>query len=346
MTQRITMEDIARQSGVSLATVSLVLRDKPGINDETRRRVLDIARDLGYRKRLNHEKLVSQSLHNAGVIVKASIGDDSPLTNPFYAPIVAGIEAACRKMHINLMYATVPVDMDNHPQEMPRLLSEDHLDGVLLVGAFADATITKLLQREGIPAVLVDGYAHEHVYDSVVSDNFRAAYEAVSYLISYGHRHIGLIGTTKEAYPSIAERRKGYIQALTDHGIHDQYFGDCLLTMHEGSDTSSILLQRHPQITALFCANDIMAIGATQAARALHRQIPQDLSIIGFDNIDLAQHVAPALTTMHVDKVSMGRFAVQLLANRAEYPDQAPATVSLRPRLLERQSVQRLQPPK
>src|ERR687889_589441 len=104
MSQRVTLEDIARQSGVSLATVSLVLRNKPGINDDTRQRVLNVARTLGYRKRPQSDSVATQSIHRVGVLNKVRV-DDQPQTNQFYSPVVAGIEASCRRQQINLLYA-------------------------------------------------------------------------------------------------------------------------------------------------------------------------------------------------------------------------------------------------
>ena len=343
MSQRITMEDIARQSGVSLATVSLVLRDKPGINDETRQRVLDVARALGYRKRPQVDLLSGQVLQKVGLLIKGRTYDQ-PQTNHFYAAVMAGIDAACRRQQINLLFATVAVDSDNHPQELPRMLLEDDLDGLLLVGAFVDSTITRLMERRTTPIVLVDAYAAENNYDSVVSDNFRGAYEATAHLIAHGHRHIGLVGSLPNAYPSIAERRRGYLQALQDYAIPTPYFADSHIEHLQAAEAAIDLLRRSPQITALFCCNDITAIAVMQAAQALGRSVPDDLSIIGFDNIDLAQHVSPGLTTMHVDKIAMGRLAVQLLTNRAEFLDSCCVTSMLRPTLVERQSVRSVRP--
>ncbi len=342
MSSRVTLEDIARHSGVSSATVSLVLRDKPGMTNDTRQRVLDTARELGYHKlgQAERSQPATQTLHHVGIVIKSRVNDD-PQVNSFYTPILTGIEAACRKHKINMLFATVPVDLDNHPQELPRMLFEAHLDGVLLIGAFVDATITQILQRQGLPAVLVDAYSTDHDYDAVLTDNFRGAYDAVSHLISLNHRQIGLVGTLPEAYPSIADRRKGYQQALSDHGIAETYFADCHLSIEEGVAVTAALLEAEPAITALFCANDLVAIGAMQAARKVRRQVPADLSIIGFDNIELSQHINPQLTTMHVDKVSMGRLAVQLLAHRAENPNANPVTTVLRPSLIERQSVRK-----
>lgn len=333
-----TMGDIARQSGVSLATVSLVLRDKPGINGDTRQRVINVARTLGYRKRPQMSLVAAKSVRQVGLLNKAR-PEDQPQNNQFYLPVVAGIEAACRRQQINLLYATVPVDADNHPQELPRMLLEDDLDGMLLVGAFVDSTIERLMDRRTTPMVLVDAYATNNVYDSVVSDNFGGSYEAVSYLIAHGHRHIGLVGSLPNAYPSIEERRRGYLQALQAHGITQRYLADSHIPSLEAVTAAISLLRRFPHITALFCCNDHMAIAVMQAAHSLGRAVPDDLSIIGFDNIDLAEHVTPALTTMHVDKFSMGRLAVQLLANQAEFPAAGCVTAVIRPTLVVRASV-------
>lgn len=336
MRQRVTLEDIARESRVSLATVSLVLRDKPGINEETRRRVLEAARELGYQRRLPAE-LGSPSIENVGVLVKGR-ANDPPQINPFYGPIVAGIEAACRRRKLNLLYATVPVDLDNHPQELPRMLLEDEIGGLLLVGAYADATIEKLVQRRRMPVVLVDAYATEPIHDAVVINNFRGAYEAVAHLIARGHRRIGIAGSLPDTYPSIVERRRGYMQAMLDHGLSEHYFADSHLDEFETADAVEALLRAHPEVTALFCANDHMAMAGMTAARRIGRRLPHELALIGFDNIDLTAHLTPALSTMHVDKASMGRLAVQLLVDRVEFPEAATITAMLRPTLVDRQS--------
>lgn len=337
MSQRVTLEAIARKSNVSLATVSLALRNKPGINNATRQRVIEVARQLGYQRRPGADVVVP-ALQQIGLLIKAR-QDEVPHTNHFYGPVIAGIEAACRRQHINLLYATVPVDDENHPTDVPRMLLERDMDGVLLVGAFVDATITRLMQQRTVPVVLVDGYADDNLYDSVVTDNFRGAYEAVSHLIAAGHRRIGLVGTMPNAYPSLHERRRGYLQALQDHGISAPYFADSHVPLNDIAAATADLLRRSPDVTALFCCNDISAITAMHAARTLGRTIPDDLSIVGFDNIDLAEHVMPGLTTLDVDKMQMGRLAVQLLLLRAESRSTCGMTMTLRPTLIERGSV-------
>ena len=335
--KRITLSDIAEQSEVSLTTVSLVLRNKfsSGIPAETRQRVLDTARTLGYRVKSPLE--ARQSLNQIGILLRAR-EDDLPLANPFYSTILAGIDAACRQNRFNLLSATLPVDDDNYPLEIPRLLDGEHIDGLLLVGTFVDRTLNHLLGEKSIPTVLVDAYSDSTVYDAVVTENYAGAYQAVAYLIEHGHRHIGMVGSLPRAYPSIRERRRAYTEALQEHGLAAPYFADCHLRREEAFVATMHLLQQNPQITAIFGANDDMAIAAMRAAQALGKQVPQDISVIGFDDIELAHLTIPALTTMQVDMISLGRTAVQTLINRVRTPEMPRVTVALRARLVERQS--------
>lgn len=350
MAKQVTLADVAQKSQVSLSTVSLALRNKPGIPAETRQRVLEAARILGYRHARNEQKVregkrpvnevrtvLGRSL-TVGLIVKTQ-PDITPQANPFYSHVLAGIADACRRVQINLLYALVPVDEHNLPAESPQLLNEENVDGLLFVGAFIDKTLDHMMQERPHPIVLVDAYSESGIHDAVVSDNLRGAYEAVTHLIEHGHRHIGIIGSAPDAYPSILERRNGYLQALRDNHIAPSYFGDCSFAAKDVATVTQGLLEGHPHVSALFCCNDAAAISAMHAAQKLGRRIPEDLSIIGFDDIDFAQHVTPPLTTLHVDKIKMGRLAVQLLLDRLEAPHSPQVTAILRPHLIRRQSV-------
>ncbi len=338
--RRVTMAQIAEKSDVSLTTVSLVLRNKSGagIPAETRQRVLNTARELGYRPRTPNGDLPRQTLAQIGVVLRAR-EDDLPLANPFYSHILAGIEAACRQNRLNFLSATLPVNADSYPIEVPRLLADERVDGLLLVGTFVDRTLDHLLGEKSVPTVLVDAYSDSNAYDAVVTENYPGAYQAVSHLIAHGHQHIGIVGSLARAYPSIRERRRAYVDALQEHGLTATYFADCHLQREAAFAVTTQLLQQQPQITALFGVNDDMAIAAMRAAQTLGKRVPQDISVIGFDDIDLAHLTVPALTTMQVDKISLGRTAVQTLLNRVQSPESPRMTVELRPRLIERQSV-------
>lgn len=334
---KVTLTDIARESGVSAATVSLALRNKTGLREETRQRVLDVAQQLGYLHQPSNRAASRLGVQSIGVIVKAR-NNDPAATNSFYGPVLAGVEAVCRRHQIDLVYANLLVDEENVPVEPPRLLMEQHTDGLLVVGMQLDRTMQHLLQRDASPVVLVDAYAENHPFDAVLTDNCAGASCATRYLIEQGHRHIAILGSLPHAFPSVVERRKGFLQALSAHDL-PPYFWDCPLWPDAAYTAVPAYLEQHPQVTAVFACNDAVAIALMKVAQEQPRLVPQTLSIVGFDNIEPAQHISPPLTTMHVDKVGMGRMAAQLLINRIEHPTAALVRTLIRPQLVPRKSV-------
>lgn len=333
---KVTIGDIARKSSVSISTVSLILNNRPGISEETRARVMAVATRLGYP--LKATPPPSSRLTTIGMVVKSDV-DISPQANPFYSKILYGIEDACRRSGINLLFATLPVDENNRPLEIPALLSNDLIDGLLMIGVSLEADFASSSDLRPAPVVLVDGYAEPERYDAVVSDNFHAAYQAVDYLIARGHRHIGLVGGADCCFPSLYERRNGYLRALKENQVPHSYLTDFNLNRTHGREEITALLEQHPQVTALFCVNDDIAGDAILAAHSLGKRIPEDLSIIGYDDTYIAAHTRPPLTTLQVDTVAMGRAGVNLLQMRLDYPTAARMTLTIHPKLIERESV-------
>jgi DNA-binding LacI/PurR family transcriptional regulator len=213
------------------------------------------------------------------------------------------------------------------------------VDGLLLVGTCIEESFIASSGNRRPAIVLVDGYSNDESYDNVVSDNFQAAYQAVRYLIQKGHRHIGLVGSDANCYPSLRDRRNGYLRAMKENGIPEIALADFNINQSKGYQETIDLLNQHPQTTALFCINDDVGSAAIRAARELGRRVPEDLSIIGYDDTYIASNTNPALTTMHVDTLAMGRAAVHLLSLRAEFPESAQMTLTIRPTLVERESV-------
>ena len=281
-------------------------------------------------------------LNTLGMVVKTEIGLP-PRANPFYSHVIVGIEEACRRNQINLLFATLPVDEYNLPVDVPKILSSQGADGFLMVGAFVDENImeaiTSMAGKPPRPIVLVDAYSNSDSFDTVVSDNFRAAYQAVEYLIRKGHRHIGLVGSEPTSYPSLKQRRGGYSRALRENEITNSYIANFNIRKESSHDPTIRLMREHPQITALFGINDLVAVNTIRALQEMGLRVPQDVSVIGYDDIDLAAITKPALTTFHVDTVAMGRAAVQLLISRLENPDSARMTLTIHPTLIERESV-------
>jgi LacI family transcriptional regulator len=338
MTEKIKISDIASQSGVSLSTVSLVLNNKPGVSEETRRRVLEIAERLNYPFKPFTPQVKSTHLTTIGMVVKID-PDILPQANPFYSKVMVGIEDACRRKGINLLFATLPVDENNCPLEVPPMINNRIVEGLLMVGIFVGETLTPLSENYTLPIVLVDGYSRADNYDKVISDNFRAAYQAVEYLIKKGHRHIGLVGSDMDCYPSLRDRRNGYLRAMKENDLSDIYISSFNINKSKGYQETIDLLKEYPHLTALFCINDDIGSAAIRAAQFLGKRVPGELSVIGYDDTYIAANTHPTLTTWHVDTVAMGRAAVHLLSMRMDHPNSALMTLTIHPWIVERESV-------
>ena len=338
MAERVTLRQVAELAGTSLGTASHALANKSSVQPETRARVLEAAAALGYRLPVRMAVSTGKPLSVIGLLTKQDV-DNAPFLNPFYSHILAGAERECQRNRVSLMYATVAVDERNRPSGWPVMLSEQQIDGLIVVGTFLEDLLASLGKKAVQNIVLVDAYAPSQPFDSVVIDNINGAQVAVEHLIQQGHRHIGLVGSTPDAYPSIRERRKGYMRALREHDIAETYIEDSELSREGGYKATIRLLQRSPQVSAIFACNDMVAFGVMSAARDLKRSVPESLSVIGFDDIDPAQEVIPPLTTVHVDKVLMGVLAVRLLHDRSLDPERAALTTSVGTQLIRRDSV-------
>jgi LacI family transcriptional regulator len=342
MVDKPRISDIARESGVSISTVSLVLNNRPGVSEETRARVLWVAEQMSYPFSSNGNSKCSP-LNTVAMVVKIDI-DISPQANPFYSKIIMGIEDVCRRSGINLLFTAVPVDDDNRPLEIPQLIHKADVDGLLMIGTFIDAEFAATSARRFPPMVLVDGYSENDDYDAVISDNFNAAYQAVTYLISKGHRHIALAGSSSDCYPSLRDRRNGYLRALKEHNIYETYAARFNINQTHGYDEILSMLKTYPHITAIFGVNDDVGSAATRAVNDLGKRVPVDVSILSFDDTYIASNSRPTLTTMHVDTLTMGRAAVRLLSLRVENPESARMTLTVHPWLVERESVSTTSP--
>jgi LacI family transcriptional regulator len=337
MANSITLQDVAQLAGVSMGTASQALNNRPNVAPETRSRVVDAAMSLGYPVKEPDSELQDVPLDVVGLLVKHDVGLP-PEVNPFYAYIQAGAERACQSLNLSLMYANIEVDPSNHPVEWPAMIREQRIDGLILAGTFIEDTIDLFKRHIDAPVVLVDSYAPNLPFDSVVIDNGPAACAAVNYLIELGHRHIGLVGVNEQSPPGALERREGYLKALQAHTIQEVYIESSRLDRGSGYEATQRLLRKSPQITAIFACNDLSAIGAIHAARDMGLQVPEDLSVVGFDNIDVAKEITPPLTTIHVHKTWMGMLGVRQLLLRAQSPDQPKITIVVSTQLIARDS--------
>jgi DNA-binding LacI/PurR family transcriptional regulator len=241
------------------------------------------------------------------------------------------------------MLAIMPVDQFNYPVEVPRGVTDQATDGLIFIGAHFTAETVTLL-KDAPPAVLVDGYSDDGAFDSVATDNIAGARTAVEDFVNHGHREIAILGTEPQAFPSILQRRQGYDMAIAAAGLTPHYI-DAPYYEHEAAAAAAIkYLKANPEVTAIFCANDLVGVTFVQAARQAGISVPDKVSVIGFDDIDLASFISPPMTTMAVDKAGMGRLAVTLLLHRLDFDEEAVTSTLVRPQLIERETVCTLMP--
>lgn len=352
MANNVTVRDVAQMAEVSVATVSRVLNNHANVKEEVRQRVLKTAKELGYMVQASGQNspgnsggLASQ-VKEIGFIFYSSCDSNGANGNTFWLSILHGAEREANKSGIKITYHSIS-ELASSPEILLATINDLRLDGILLVGT-ADAPVLNVLQRSQLPIVLVDNYIPKASVDAVLSDNFEGAKQAVDYLIEQGHTKIAFIGgqsissvrpTTKIF--TIERRAAGYRTALLEAGLiltPDLYeSGD--LAPEGGYAACKRLLDKKAKFTALFCANDATAIGALKALREAQLDVPRDISVVGFDNISMAEHYHPALTTINVNKEGMGAVAVKTLLARVADPTIVNATIMLEVELVKRESV-------
>lgn len=339
MSASATLREVAEMAGVSIGTASQALNNRPNVSPETKSRVVDAAKALGYPIK-DMSNAFETTLSVIGMLTKHDYGLKNELiVNPFYSYVELGVESECRKRGLSLMMSSIEVDEQNRPVVWPAMLTEQRIDGLLLIGTFIEDTIDIIHQRLNIPIVLVDGYAPRLELDSVIIENFQGAQMAVEYLINCGHRHIGLIGSSEKSFPGILKRRYSYLSTLRRHGINDFYIADSSMSREQAYQSTRNMIQQSPMITAVFGVNDDTAIGVVNAVHDMGLKVPDDISVVGFDNIDLSKEINPPLTTIHVYKSWMGILGVRALLERSQNPDQPKTANVVSTRLLVRDSV-------
>lgn len=329
--KKATLEDVAREAGVSICTVSRVIHNKGYISENTRKRVKEAIRKLNYRQDMIARSLKTNSTDTIGFIV-------TDLSNPFFSVMSKGIDRIISKKEYSLLVCNT----DSNPSKEMKyldLLLQKRVDGIILASCGGTEEKIKEVVDEGTPIVLVDNYIEGFSLDSVTVDNFMGAYKLTSHLLQLGHIRIGLIsGPLSES--SARERLDGYKSALTDHGID---FDSKLVTVGDfrlksGYRNTLELLSIIPSPTAIFATNNFMALGALSALKQKGLRVPSDLALVGFDMVEIASVVSPSITTMAYSPGRIGILAARLLLEKIEGGDGKTQNLLLKPRLLIRES--------
>ncbi|MGH9640638.1 MAG: LacI family DNA-binding transcriptional regulator, partial [Bryobacteraceae bacterium] len=302
----VSIKDIGRLAGVSHSTVSRALRNSPLISPKTARRIQKIARESGYSASEVARSLVTQKTHAIGVVV-TSIAD------PFNGEVVAGIEETANRRGYSVILASSQTDPEREIAVV-RSFRERRLDGILVASSRVGALYGPLLSELKIPVVLINNQHPGEFAHSVTIDNVHGAYLAVRHLIELGHRKIAYVGD-RSGLHSDAERFAGYKKALAEAGIPVRR---PLAVRGNGKPEGAAraaapLLARRDRPSAVFCYNDMSALGVIQEASKNRLAVPADLSVAGFDDIFFAELLQPPLTTIRQPKREMGRQAMELL---------------------------------
>ncbi|MCU6711337.1 LacI family DNA-binding transcriptional regulator [Paenibacillus sp. J5C_2022] len=327
-----SMQDLADHLCISKNAVSLAINNKPGVSEELRAKVLEAANRLNYR----FTKKNKQVRNNLLILIPSYIKND----RIFYYELFWAIEQRTKENGYNAMICGVTPEMEER-RTLPELYDEMPFHGIIIVGVFRLDYVRRLLET-GLPLVTVDHCYETLQLNAVVTANEEEAYKMVRHLIDYGHRDIGFIGSI-EMTRSFKDRWSGYCHAMKDAGldIQEQY---CLLQ----SSPLEVLLGSKDELTAYidglrsmptawFCANDVIAISMIQILQSRGLTVPEDISIAGFDDIASSTLIAPALTTIQVQREQLGFEAVDFLIRQIEFGG-APAKLSVYGELIARDS--------
>lgn len=334
MNKNLTIKDIARLANVSQSTVSKVLNDRPDVGADTKRNVLKIVEHHNFVPNATGKALKRRFTDNIGVIFRR---DDNPLSNPFFSRVLEGIEAEIAFNDNNLVLYSMP---EHKKPELPRMVRERQVDGIILVGAMNQELVRKL-RKANVPLILIDTRTSVTDCPQVLIDNENGAFRATKYLIERGHRRIGFI-SGELSIPSFTQRLNGYKKALKHYDIPVR--DELIKTggFEAGYSLTKALLQTPEIPTAIFAAYDINALYGYRAIHEFNLKIPDDISIVGFDDIDLAKMAIPPLTTMRVYKEELGSVAVRNLRELIYHEAKIPETTVIPVKLVERNSVKNL----
>ncbi|MCL4559455.1 MAG: LacI family transcriptional regulator [Chloroflexi bacterium] len=311
----VTILDVAERAGVSVSTASRALTGHPDVSAQTRKQVLGASQELGYRPSLLAQSLVLGRTSTIGLLV-------SDIANPFYPALAKSIEDAAS----NFGYIVVLCNTDDDPPRslkyLDRLIAQG-VDGIIHASVGEDEKHLSLASQAGVPVVVLNRRPRLlRDVDVVISDNQKGAEEIVTHLLELGHRTIGHIAGPE--YATLCEDRlAGYRRALEKKGIpfNPELVVRSKFTHEAGAQAVQELLQREPRTTAIFAVNDVVALGAMDALLERGLEIPRQISLVGFDDIEISRSPTVQLTTVRQNLVEMGRLGVMQLVDAMSNPE-------------------------
>ncbi|HBE80833.1 MAG TPA: LacI family transcriptional regulator [Firmicutes bacterium] len=309
-----TIKDVAKKAGVSYATVSRALNNHPEINEETRKKIVKISSEMGYQPNAIAQGLVKKETKTIGLLIP-------DITNPFFPEVARGVEDAANMEGYSVFLCNTNWSEEQEERYL-EVLMQKQVDGII-IGPSSERTghIKKVFHLGIKPAVFISRIDYPNS-TSILIDNISGARIAVEYLISKGHKKIAFIGGLKDAF-SNQDRLLGYKNALEMNGIpiNQDYILNGDFKRESGHQATQKVLQVNLRPTAIFAANDMLALGAIQAIKEEGLVIPGDISVVGFDDIGFAALPEIQLTTIAQPKYDMGRLAFLTLLDQIKGGD-------------------------
>jgi len=337
MGKKVTIKDIARMASVSHTTVSRALNNKSRIRNETKEKILSIAKELNYQPNFIARSLVMKRTRTLGLVI-------TTISNPFYIELAQGIEATARELGYNIILCSTHHDLSIE-KEYVEMLRRKGVDGIIFTSAHMEDPNIIGLAEEGFPIILVNRRTYhllvKEKVDYVGIDNILGGYLAVEHLIKLGHERIGVIGGSLESSVGY-ERLEGSKKALKDYGlkIKEDYFLEGDFLRNSGYQGGRQFVQMVSPPSAIFAANDYMALGAYQAILEEGVKVPEQMALIGFNDIEFTSMKGVELTTIGQKKYEMGAIAVRTLVEKIEGGEVMPLTreIILKPELIIRKT--------
>ena len=309
-----TIRDVAREAGVSVATVSRVLNDSGPVGVETRRRILEVAAALRYTPDSAARSLITRRTGTLGVLLPDLYGE-------FFSEVIRGIDATAQRGGYHLLVSSS--HNDKGAVEAAMRAMRGRVDGLVVMSPDVDAQALVANLADTTPVVLLNCDVASTAFDALNIDNFGGASAMVRHLLARGHERIGFIGGGDRNHDAI-ERLRGYRETLAEAGIapHPEWERSGDFTESGGYHAATELVALDPRPTAIFAANDSMAIGALSAIREAGLDVPRDVVVVGFDDIPIARYMSPPLTTVHVAINELGERATRMLLQAVEEENQ------------------------
>lgn len=327
------MSDIARIAGVHTSTVSRALAGSPLVEASVRERILKIARTHGYKVNWTARSLRLQRSQNISVVIPLGHEVGQPLTDPFFVQMLGHLADEITQRGYGILLQKVVPPMEDW---LPDLIASKRSDGVIVIGQSTEHKALESVAKDYLPLVVWGGQIDHQTYCTVGSDNIGGARLATEHLLKLGRRRIVFLGDTK--VPEMRLRYKGYVKALEQapRGTADKRNVPTHMTADKAFDAVRDALANETRFDAVVCATDIIAVSAIRAISAAGLKVPNDIAVIGYDDITVAAHTTPPLTTVRQDIQKGAKYMVDLLFRRLE--GEATESVTMATELIVRES--------